>query len=81
MTQNMASGAASILHEHNASQMLVHRGSVKGRSKNMMRNRVEGHLHLHKDYFNRTAPVFTEKFSRGGAGYQRTYSWSFYGAS
>ncbi|KAK1615007.1 hypothetical protein QYE76_020524 [Lolium multiflorum] len=52
---------ASILHEYNASQTPVHRGSVKGRSKNLPRNRVEGHLQLHKDYFHRTDPVFKEK--------------------
>ncbi|XP_051211156.1 uncharacterized protein [Lolium perenne] len=63
-TQTMAIVAASILHECNTSQMSVHRGSVKGRSKNMPCNGVEGHLRLHKDYFDRTNPVFPEKMFR-----------------
>nr|XP_051221420.1 uncharacterized protein LOC127339637 [Lolium perenne] len=41
-TQNMASDAASIPHEQNASQTPLHRGSLKGRSKNISSNRMEG---------------------------------------
>jgi hypothetical protein len=63
-TQNMAYAMASILHEHNTTQMLVHQGSVKGRSENLSHNRVQGHLPLHKDYLHRTTPVFTEKMFR-----------------
>jgi hypothetical protein len=48
-TQNMASATASILHENNAIQTSVHRGSMKGRSKNLTRDRVDGHLRLYKD--------------------------------
>ncbi|KAK1693600.1 hypothetical protein QYE76_010297 [Lolium multiflorum] len=63
-TQTLATSAASILHEYNSKQAPVHRGSVKGRSKNLPRNRVEGNLRLHKDYFHRTDPVFKEKMFR-----------------
>jgi hypothetical protein len=65
-TQTMASAAASILHEYNASKMPVHRGSIKGCSKNLPRNRVEGHLRLHRNYFHRTDPVYKEKCSGAG---------------
>lgn len=37
---------------------------MKGRSKNLPRNRVEGHLRPHKDYFDRTDPVFPKKMLR-----------------
>lgn len=80
-TQTMATMAVSILHEHNISQIPVHRGFVKGRSKNLPRNRVEGHLRLHVDYFDRTNTVFLKKCSVTGTGCQGTYSWSFYKTS
>ena len=64
MTPLPTTGVSNILHEHNASQTPVHRGSVKGRSKNLARNRVEGHLRLHKDYFHGTNPVYPEKMFR-----------------
>ncbi|XP_071684992.1 uncharacterized protein [Lolium perenne] len=60
----MGFATASILHEHNASHMPVQHGSVKGRSKNLSRNRVKGNLRLHKDYFDRTHPVYPEKLFR-----------------
>lgn len=66
MKQTMATVAASILHEYNASQMPVHQGSVKGRSKNLPRNRVEWNLRLHKDYLHGTNPVYPEKCSDAG---------------
>ncbi|XP_071677538.1 uncharacterized protein [Lolium perenne] len=69
-TQTMATAATSILHEYNASQMPVQRGSVKGRSKYLPWNGVEGHLRLHADYFDRTNPVFPEKM------FQRRYRMS-----
>ncbi|KAK1661955.1 hypothetical protein QYE76_050114 [Lolium multiflorum] len=53
--------AASMIDEFNSNQGPVHRGSVKGRSKNLPRNKVEGQLRLHKDYFHLTDPVFKEK--------------------
>jgi hypothetical protein len=64
MMQNMASAAASILHEHNVSQTPVHRGSMKGRLKNLPRNIVKGHFRLHNDYFDCTNPVFPENLFR-----------------
>ncbi|KAK1694725.1 hypothetical protein QYE76_011422 [Lolium multiflorum] len=65
-TQTLATTAASMIHEFTSNQGPVHRGSVKGRSKNLPRNRVEGQLRLHKDYFHLTNPVFKKK--RSGAG-------------
>ncbi|KAK1684519.1 hypothetical protein QYE76_045367 [Lolium multiflorum] len=59
-TQTLATAAASILHEFNSNQAPLHRGSVKGRSKNLPRNRVEEHLQLHRDYFHRTDPVLMQ---------------------
>jgi hypothetical protein len=59
MTHNMSFATASMLHEHNFSQTLVHRGSVKGHSKNLQR-----HLRLYKDYFDRTDPVYLAKLFR-----------------
>ncbi|KAK1691953.1 hypothetical protein QYE76_008650 [Lolium multiflorum] len=64
-TQIMATATASILHEYN-SQTPVHRSSVKGRSKNLPRNRVEGHIRLDNDYFHRTDSVFKEKMLMQG---------------
>ncbi|XP_071674446.1 uncharacterized protein [Lolium perenne] len=60
----MATATAAILHEYNASQTPVHRSFVKGRSKNLPRNRVEGHFRLHADYFHLTDPLFKEKMFR-----------------
>jgi hypothetical protein len=53
----MASVAATILHKQNVSQMPVHRGLMKGRSKNHPHNRVGGQSGSYKDYFDRTHPV------------------------
>nr|XP_051190779.1 uncharacterized protein LOC127304113 [Lolium perenne] len=62
--QTLATTAASMIHEFNSNQGPVHRGSVKGRSKNLPRNRVEGQLRLHTDYFHLTDPVYKEKMFR-----------------
>ncbi|KAK1664178.1 hypothetical protein QYE76_052337 [Lolium multiflorum] len=63
-TQTLATTAASMIHEFTSNPGPVHRGSVKGRSKNLPRNRVEGQLRLHKDYFHLTNPVFSENLFR-----------------
>lgn len=63
-TQILATTAASMIHEFTSNEGPVHRGSVKGRSKNLPRNRVEGQLRLYKDYFHLTDPVFKEKMFR-----------------
>ena len=53
-----------MLHEHNARNLSVYRGSLKGRKKGIPRKRVEGHLRLYADYFDRTDPVFPEHLFR-----------------
>ncbi|KAK1668455.1 hypothetical protein QYE76_056614 [Lolium multiflorum] len=62
--QTLATTAASMIHEVTSNPGPVHRGSVKGRSKNLSRNRVAGQTRLHKDYFHLTNPVFPEKVFR-----------------
>ncbi|XP_071680178.1 uncharacterized protein [Lolium perenne] len=42
--------AASLIHAHNARQMPVYRGSMRGRSGNAKRNRAGGHNGLSKYY-------------------------------
>lgn len=63
-TQTLATTAASMIHEFTSNPGPQHRGSVKGRSKNLPRNRVEGQACLHKDYFHLTNPIFPEKYFR-----------------
>ena len=77
MMQIMAA-AASILHEHNASQMPAYRGSVKDRSKKVSCNRVGGHLRLYKDYFHQTAPVYKDYFHQTDAVYKEHFFWRRY---
>ncbi|XP_071683696.1 uncharacterized protein [Lolium perenne] len=60
-THTLASTAASMIHEFTSNEGPVHQGSVKGRSKNLPRNRVEGQFRLHKDHFLLNDPVFKEK--------------------
>ncbi|KAK1682370.1 hypothetical protein QYE76_043218 [Lolium multiflorum] len=60
-THTLATTAASMIHEFTSYPRPVHRGSVKGLSKNLPRNRVEGQIRLHNDYFHLTNPVFPEK--------------------
>ncbi|KAK1612505.1 hypothetical protein QYE76_036178 [Lolium multiflorum] len=63
-TQTLATTTASMIHEFTSNEGLVHRGSVKGRLKNLPRNRVQGQLRLHKDYFHLIDPLFKEKMFR-----------------
>ncbi|KAK1664525.1 hypothetical protein QYE76_052684 [Lolium multiflorum] len=63
-TQTLATTAASMIHEFISNPGPVHQGSVKGRSKNLPRNRVAGQACLHNDYFHLTNPVFPEKVFR-----------------
>ncbi|KAK1679728.1 hypothetical protein QYE76_040576 [Lolium multiflorum] len=63
-TQTLATTAASMIHEFTSNPGPQHRGSVKGRSKNLPRNRVEGQVRLHKDYFHLTNLIFPEKYFR-----------------
>ncbi|KAK1646961.1 hypothetical protein QYE76_064766 [Lolium multiflorum] len=67
-THTLATTAASMIHEFTSNPGPMHRGSVKGRSKNLPRNRVEGQLRLHKDYFHLTncSPVQDVKGSVHG---------------
>jgi hypothetical protein len=60
-TQILATTAASMIHEFTSNPGLQHRCSVKGRSKNLPRNRVEGQARLHNNYFHLSNPVFPEK--------------------
>ncbi|KAK1601704.1 hypothetical protein QYE76_018398 [Lolium multiflorum] len=63
-TQTLATTAASMIHEFTSNTGPEHRGSVKGRSKNLPCNRVEGQARLHEEYFHLTNPVFPEKLFR-----------------
>ncbi|KAK1651543.1 hypothetical protein QYE76_069348 [Lolium multiflorum] len=63
-TQTLATTAASMIHEFTSNPGPEHRGSMKGRSKNLPRNRVAWQARLHKDYFHLINPVFLEKVFR-----------------
>jgi hypothetical protein len=56
--------AAYILHEHHAKHIPMHRGSMKRRRANVLRNRVGGHVRLYKDYFHLTDPVYKKHMFR-----------------
>ncbi|KAK1645042.1 hypothetical protein QYE76_062847 [Lolium multiflorum] len=63
-TRTLATTTASMIHEFTSNQAPVHRRSVKGRSKNLPRNRMEGQLWLHKDYFHLTIWLMQGKAPR-----------------
>jgi hypothetical protein len=74
VTSQLMVVAVSLIHEHNAMQRTVHRGSTKTRRGNRKRNRVGGHNRLYRDYFHPTDPVYTKTCSYVIIGCQETCS-------
>ncbi|KAM0862481.1 hypothetical protein ACQ4PT_045246 [Festuca glaucescens] len=57
---DLLTAAALLIHEHNVAQILVYRGSVKGRAAALDRKREAGYVQLFGDYFHRTRAFHEE---------------------
>ncbi|KAK1653880.1 hypothetical protein QYE76_071685 [Lolium multiflorum] len=82
-TQTLATTVASMIHEFTSNQGPVHRGSVKGRSKNLPCRATEWKCSSGSTRTTPTSPMrcSMKKCSGAGTGCQGSCSWSFSGAS